>query len=500
MKEIGHLISGEEEFENSNTINLYNPNNAELIGKVSLASPKIIDKVILSSMSALNEWKSYSISKRSSILFEYKVLLEKNINKIADIIGEDLGKVKDDAIGEIRRGIENVEYACGIGEILKGEYNKNISTSVDSWSEFEPLGVVLGVTPFNFPTMVPLWMFPLALAAGNSFILKPSEKDPLSTMFIAKLFNETGAPKGLLNIINGNKETVEKLIEDKRIRAVSFVGSTPVAKKIYENSGKYGKRCQALGGAKNHALVLSDANLEYTTNQLISAAFGSSGQRCMALSVAMVQRNIKDKFIEILKKKTNTLRVGFNIKDSNSFGPLVTLEHMEKVRDFIDMAESEGCEIIVDGRNINKGKNSNNGYYLGATIINNVKTNMTSYQNEIFGPVLQIIEVENMENAIEIINENRFGNGCCIFTSNGEYARKFSNNINIGMVGINIPLPVPSSFHSFGGWKESLFGDLNIYGPDGLRFYTQRKTITQRWPESKLSESNLDLSMPDNLN
>ena len=500
MKEIGHLISGKEEFENSNTIDLYNPNNAELIGKVSLASPKIIDKVILSSVSALDEWKSFSISKRSSILFEYKVLLEKNINKIADIIGEDLGKVKDDAIGEIRRGIENVEYACGIGEILKGEYNKNISTSVDSWSEFEPLGVVLGITPFNFPTMVPLWMFPLALAAGNSFILKPSEKDPLSSMFIAKLFNQTGAPKGLLNVINGNKETVEKLIEDKRIRAVSFVGSTPVAKKIYENSGKYGKRCQALGGAKNHALVLSDANLEYTTNQLISAAFGSSGQRCMALSVAMVQRNIKDKFIEILKNKTKSLRVGLDIKDSNNFGPLVSLEHMEKVKSYIDMAESEGCDIIVDGRNVHKGKNSNDGYFLGATIIDNVKTNMTSYQNEIFGPVLQIIEVDDMENAIEIINENRFGNGCCIFTSNGEYARKFSDNINIGMVGINIPLPVPSSFHSFGGWKESLFGDLNIYGPDGLRFYTQRKTITQRWPESKLSEDNLDLSMPNNLN
>ena len=500
MKEIGHLISGKEEFENSNTIDLYNPNNAELIGKVSLASPKIIDKVILSSVSALDEWKSFSISKRSSILFEYKVLLEKNINKIADIIGEDLGKVKDDAIGEIRRGIENVEYACGIGEILKGEYNKNISTSVDSWSEFEPLGVVLGITPFNFPTMVPLWMFPLALAAGNSFILKPSEKDPLSSMFIAKLFNQTGAPKGLLNVINGNKETVEKLIEDKRIRAVSFVGSTPVAKKIYENSGKYGKRCQALGGAKNHALVLSDANLEYTTNQLISAAFGSSGQRCMALSVAMVQRNIKDKFIEILKNKTKSLKVGLDIKDSNNFGPLVSLEHMEKVKSYIDMAESEGCDIIVDGRNVHKGKNSNDGYFLGATIIDNVKTNMTSYQNEIFGPVLQIIEVDDMENAIEIINENRFGNGCCIFTSNGEYARKFSDNINIGMVGINIPLPVPSSFHSFGGWKESLFGDLNIYGPDGLRFYTQRKTITQRWPESKLSEDNLDLSMPNNLN
>ena len=348
--------------------------------------------------------------------------------------------------------------------------------------------------------MVPLWMFPLALAAGNSSILKPSEKDPLSSMFIAKLFNQTGAPKGLLNVINGNKETVEKLIEDKRIRAVSFVGSTPVAKKIYENSGKYGKRCQALGGAKNHALVLSDANLEYTTNQLISAAFGSSGQRCMALSVAMVQRNIKDKFIEILKNKTKSLKVGLDIKDSNNFGPLVSLEHMDKVKSYIDMAESEGCDIIVDGRNVHKGKNSNDGYFLGATIIDNVKTNMTSYQNEIFGPVLQIIEVDDMKNAIEIINENRFGNGCCIFTSNGEYARKFSDNINIGMVGINIPLPVPSSFHSFGGWKESLFGDLSIYGPDGLRFYTQRKTITQRWPESKLSEDNLDLSMPNNLN
>jgi len=499
MKNFGHLISGNFLHDSGRKINIVNPNTGKTIGCVSSATSKTIDKTICSSIEAFNEWKTFSIGKRTSILFEYKLLLEQNIDKIAKIIGDDLGKVKDDAIGEVRRGIENVEYACGVGEILKGEFNKNISTSVDSWSEFEPLGVTLGVTPFNFPAMVPLWMFPLAIAAGNTFILKPSEKDPLASMFIAELFNQTSAPKGVLNVLNGDKDVVEILINDHRVKSVSFVGSTPVAKSIYKKASLKGKRCQALGGAKNHALVLPDSDIEYTTNQLISAAFGSSGQRCMALSVAMVFPEIKEKFLKSLTKKVSSLKVGLDIIESNSFGPLISFDHMKNVKNYIKMAKEEGCEILMDGRDLIKGKNSKNGFFVGPTIIDNVKNSMKSYKDEIFGPVLQIIEVNNMKKAIDIINENKFGNGCCIFTSNGENARRFSSNVNIGMVGINIPLPVPSSYHSFGGWKDSIFGDLSIYGPDGLRFFTQRKTITQRWPDSSGKSNGIDLAMPNNL-
>ena len=498
VENLGHIVNGRSMHDSGAPIEIFNPSNGKVISTISNASDKTIENTLNNSTEAFNEWKNFSIAKRSSILFEYKILLEKNIQKLAEIISKDLGKVHDDAVGEIRRGIENVEYACGIGEILKGEFNKNISTSVDSWSEFSPLGPVLGITPFNFPAMVPLWMFPLAIAAGNSFILKPSEKDPLGSMFIVELFNQTKAPRGLLNLLNGDKTVVNKLIKDDRIKAVSFVGSTPVAKNIYETSAISGKRCQALGGAKNHALILPDADIDYTTDQLISAAYGSSGQRCMALSVAVVFSDIKDEFIQDLERKVQKLKFGLDDLHSNSFGPLVSKEHLESVKNYIDMSEGEGARVLVDGRDFLKRKNSNNGYFLGPTIIDNVSSNMKSYQNEIFGPVLQIMEVNKLSDAIKLINNNRFGNGCCVFTRNGEQARTFSENVEIGMVGVNIPLPVPTSFHSFGGWKNSLFGDLNMYGPDGVRFYTQRKTITQRWPSSGSSKG-VDLSMPNNL-
>ena len=498
VEDLGHIVNGRSMHDSGAPIEIFNPSNGKVISTISNASDKTIENTLNNSTEAFNEWKNFSIAKRSSILFEYKILLEKNIQKLAEIISKDLGKVHDDAVGEIRRGIENVEYACGIGEILKGEFNKNISTSVDSWSEFSPLGPVLGITPFNFPAMVPLWMFPLAIAAGNSFILKPSEKDPLGSMFIVELFNQTKAPRGLLNLLNGDKTVVNKLIKDDRIKAVSFVGSTPVAKNIYETAATSGKRCQALGGAKNHALILPDADIDYTTDQLISAAYGSSGQRCMALSVAVVFSDIKDEFIQDLERKVQKLKFGLDDLHSNSFGPLVSKEHLESVKNYIEMSEGEGARVLIDGRDFLKRKNSNNGYFLGPTIIDNVSSNMKSYQNEIFGPVLQIMEVNELSDAIKLINNNRFGNGCCVFTRNGEQARTFSENVEIGMVGVNIPLPVPTSFHSFGGWKNSLFGDLNIYGPDGVRFYTQRKTITQRWPSSGSSKG-VDLSMPNNL-
>ena len=497
-KFIGHFVDGQNYVDNGTKIDLFNPCNGDLIGIISSASDKTIEKVINSSEIAFKKWKKTPLSKRANILFNYKNLLEKNIENIAKLISQDLGKVKEDAIAEVRRGIENVEYACGIGETIKGEYNKNISTSIDSWSEFEPLGITLGITPFNFPAMVPLWMFPLSIAAGNSFILKPSEKDPLATMYLAELFYEAGLPEGVLNVINGDKTVVENLLNDKRIRSVSFVGSTPVAKKVYETASQNGIRCQALGGAKNHALILPDANIDNSISQIIGAAYGSSGQRCMALSVAVIVGDIKEEFTNKLQHEILKLKVGLDLNDSNSFGPLISFEHRKKVKKYIDISKEEGANILIDGREIVNQKNSKNGYYLGPTLIDNVETSMKSYKEEIFGPVLQLIHCDTFEKGLEIINRNPYGNGCAIFTSSGEAAKVFTDQVNIGMVGINIPLPVPSAFHSFGGWKDSFFGDLSIYGPDGLRFYTQRKTVTQRWFSSNDKNSKIKFSMPTN--
>ena len=497
-KTIGHFIDGKEYVDTKcDKINVFNPSTGDLLAELSNSSIDTIDLALNSCEKALASWKNTPISKKVSIMFNYKMLIEKNIGKIAELISQDLGKTKNDAIGEIRRGIENVEYACGIANSIKGEHNKNISTSIDTWSQFEPVGIVLGITPFNFPAMVPLWMFPLAIAAGNCFILKPSEKDPLATLFLAELFYEAGLPEGVLNVINGDKDTVNLLLNDSRINAVSFVGSTPVAKHVYNKSSLSGKRCQALGGAKNHALVLPDANIKQTVNQLLGAAFGSSGQRCMALSVAVTVGGVEDELIKELKFAMKNFKVGTSDSDNNDFGPLISKQHKENVIKLINSAENDGAEIIVDGRNYSSNEEDfNKGYFLGATLINRVCTSMKSYKEEIFGPVLQIINVKTFEEGIKIINQNQYGNGCCIFTGNGEAARYFTQNINVGMVGVNIPLPVPASYHSFGGWKDSFFGDLNIYGPDGLRFYTQRKTVTQKWPSSGIDD--IKFSMPTN--
>lgn len=497
-KKYGHYIEGVDYFDESQEITIFNPSTGRSIGKILSASEQTIDKAVSSSLMAFEKWKETSLSKRVAILFKYKFLLEENIEKIAELISIDLGKTITDAKGEVRRGIENVEYACGIANALKGEHNKSISTSIDTWSQFEPLGLVVGITPFNFPAMVPLWMFPLAIAAGNSFILKPSEKDPIATLFLAKLFTQAGLPNGVLNVLNGDKSVAENLINNKYVKAISFVGSTPVAKHIYKSSSNNGKRSQALGGAKNHAIVLPDANIKQAVNQLLGAAFGSSGQRCMALSVVVAVGGVGEVLINELKNIMKSFKVGPYTNDENNFGPLISKEHKKSVIDHIDSAENDGADIVVDGRTFKiENEEYRNGYYLGATLINNVKTKMNSYKKEIFGPVLQIINTDNFNEAIEIINQNPFGNGTCIFTSNGEAAKYFSDKVNVGMVGINIPLPVPASYHSFGGWKDSLFGDLNMYGPDGLRFYTQRKTITQKWPSSGIFDK-LKFSMPTN--
>ncbi|MGB0867538.1 MAG: CoA-acylating methylmalonate-semialdehyde dehydrogenase [Granulosicoccaceae bacterium] len=488
MNTIGHLINGELSTEAARTQDVYNPATGEVSKQVALASTATVEQAIVAAKAAYPAWRNTPVGKRAAVMFKYKALLEENAEKICQLIGEEHGKISHDAAGELQRGIENVEYACGIAELLKGEHSRNVGPGIDSWSEFQPLGVVAGITPFNFPAMVPLWMFPMAIACGNCFVLKPSERDPSTALYIAELLEQAGLPAGVMNVVNGDKEAVDVLLTHEDIKAVSFVGSTPIAEYIYSTANAHGKRCQALGGAKNHAIVMPDADMDNAANQLLGAAFGSSGERCMALSVAVaVGDAAADALIAKMSEGMKPLKVGPATDSSNDFGPVITQQHMDKVVGFIDSAERDGANVVVDGRGV-KIAGFENGYFVGATLIDQVTAEMDSYQNEIFGPVLQVIRVESMEEAMQLINDHEYGNGTCIFTRDGEAARYFSDNIQVGMVGINVPLPVPVSYHSFGGWKRSLFGDLHAYGPDAVRFYTKRKTITQRWPSSGVRE------------
>ncbi len=483
---IGHLINGEMINNDNRSQDVFNPATGEATKKVALASKQTVEQAINAAEAAFPAWRNTPPLKRARVMFRFKELLEQNSDKICQLIGEEHGKISHDAAGELQRGIENVEYACGAPELLKGEHSKNVGPNIDSWSEFQPLGVVAGITPFNFPAMVPMWMFPLAIVCGNTFILKPSERDPSSTLFIAQLLKEAGLPDGVMNVVNGDKEAVDTLLSDERIKAVSFVGSTPIAEYIYATANANGKRCQALGGAKNHAIVMPDADMDNAVNQLLGAAFGSSGERCMALSVAVtVGDEAGDALVAKMTEGMKGLSVGEHTNANNDFGPVITKAHQEKVNGFIASAEKQGATLVVDGRNPSV-EGFEHGYFVGATLIDNVSPDMDSYQAEIFGPVLQVIRVKTMQEAMQLINDHEYGNGTCIFTRDGEAARYFSDNIQVGMVGINVPLPV--AYHSFGGWKRSLFGDLHAYGPDGVRFYTKRKTITQRWPSSGVRE------------
>ncbi|HFB65881.1 MAG TPA: CoA-acylating methylmalonate-semialdehyde dehydrogenase [Aeromonadales bacterium] len=489
MKTIGHLINGEmTQLDDRRSQPVFNPASGSTEKQVSLASKQTVEAAISAAEAAFPAWRNTPPVKRARIMFKFKQLLEQNADKITTLIGEEHGKICHDAAGELQRGIENVEYACAAPELLKGVHSKNVGPDIDSWSEFQPLGVVAGITPFNFPAMVPMWMFPLAIVCGNCFILKPSERDPGAPLFIAELLKQAGLPDGVMNVVNGDKEAVDILLTDERIKAVSFVGSTPIAEHIYATATANGKRCQALGGAKNHAIVMPDADMDNTVNQLLGAAFGSCGERCMALSVAVaVGDKAGDALVEKLKNAMQNLQVGCHQDSNNDFGPLITAEHKQKVLGFINSAEQQGAKVVVDGRNINVA-GYEQGYFVGATLIDHVSAEMDSYKAEIFGPVLQVIRVKTMQQAMQLIDDHEYGNGTCIFTRDGEAARYFSDNIQVGMVGINVPLPVPVAYHSFGGWKRSLFGDLHAYGPDGVRFYTKRKTITQRWPSSDLRE------------
>lgn len=488
MSIVGHFINGESVTAGSRTQAVFNPATGETERQVLLASKQTVEQAISSAEQAFPAWRNTPAIKRARVMFRFKELLEEHADHICELIGQEHGKISHDAAGELQRGIENVEFACGAPQLLKGEHSRNVGPGIDSWSEFQPLGVVAGITPFNFPAMVPMWMFPLAIVCGNTFVLKPSERDPSSTLYIAKLLKEAGLPDGVLNVVNGDKEAVDTLLNDQRVKAVSFVGSTPIAEYIYATANANGKRCQALGGAKNHAIVMPDADMDNAVNQLLGAAFGSSGERCMALSVAVaVGDDAGDALVTKMQKAMSGLSVGAFDNANNDFGPVITCQHKDKVNGFISSAEQQGARIVVDGRNP-QVQGYDNGFFVGATLIDGVTPEMDSYKAEIFGPVLQIVRVKTMQEAMKLIDDHEYGNGTCIFTRDGEAARYFSDHIQVGMVGINVPLPVPVAYHSFGGWKRSLFGDLHAYGPDGVRFYTKRKTITQRWPSSGVRE------------
>lgn len=495
MTTIGHLINGELIADTVRTQDVFNPSTGEATKQVSLASKETVEAAITAAQAAYPAWRNTPPLKRARVMFRFKELLEQHAEKICQLIGEEHGKIIHDAMGELQRGIENVEYACYAPELLKGEHSKNVSPAIDSWSEFQPLGVVAGITPFNFPAMVPLWMYPIAIVCGNCFVLKPSERAPSTTLFIAQLLQEAGLPNGVMNVVNGDKVAVDRLLSDERVQAVSFVGSTPIAEYIYSTASAHGKRCQALGGAKNHAIVMPDADMDNCVNSLMGAAFGSSGERCMALSVAVVVgQEAGDALVGRMQEGMKQLRVGAYSDSSNDFGPVITKQHQDNVVGYINSAEEQGAEIVVDGRNPSV-PGYDNGFFVGGTLIDNVKPGMTCYEEEIFGPVLLVMRVDTMQEAMDLIDAHEFGNGTCLFTRDGEAARYFSDHINIGMVGINVALPVPSTYHSFGGWKRSLFGDLSAYGPDAVRFYTRRKTITQRWPSSDTREG-IQFSFP----
>ena len=497
MNTVGHLINGEIRTGSERTQDVFNPSIGKVEKQVALASKATVEEAISVAQAAYPAWRDTPPAKRARVMFRFKELLEQNIDKVCELIGKEHGKIVHDARGEVQRGIENIEYACYAPELLKGEHSKNVGPAIDSWSEFHPLGVVAGITPFNFPAMVPLWMYPMAIVCGNTFVLKPSERDPSSALFIAELLHEAGLPAGVLNLVNGDKEAVDTLLTDPRVMALSFVGSTPIAEYIYTTANAHGKRCQALGGAKNHAIIMPDADMDNAVAALNGAAFGSSGERCMALSVTVcVGDDTADVLVSKMSEAMKTLKVGAYSDGSNDFGPVITQEHKDKVVGYINSAQEQGASIVVDGRNLNV-PGYENGFYVGGTLIDHVKPGMTCYEQEIFGPVLLVVRADSLEEAMKIINDHEYGNGTCIFTRDGEAARYFSDNILVGMVGINVPLPVPVSYHSFGGWKRSLFGDLAAYGPDSVRFYTKRKTITQRWPSAGVREGTV-FSFPSN--
>jgi len=494
MNLIKHFVNGKVTTGKSErTGKIFNPATGEQTSQVTLGSKIDLDDTVKIAKQAFEEWSLKPAIQRARVMFKFKELIEKNSDEITKLIVSEHGKVYDDAKGSLQRGLEIVEFACGIPYILKGEFSENVGTDIDSWSIRQSLGVCAGITPFNFPAMVPMWMFPISIACGNTFILKPSEKDPSCSIKLAELLNEAGLPDGVFNVINGDKEVVDAILVNKDIQAVSFVGSTPIAKYIYENAAKNEKRVQALGGAKNHLVVMPDCDLDQAVNGLMGAAYGSAGERCMAQSVAVAVGDVGDQLVEKLTKKVEALKVGPGMDKISEMGPLITKEHLKKVRGYVDLGVKEGAKLIVDGRNL-KLQGHENGFFIGGCLFDHVKKNMQIYNEEIFGPVLSVVRVKDFSDATKLINDHEYGNGVSIYTRDGDVGRTFASKIQVGMVGINIPIPVPVAFHSFGGWKRSLFGDQHMHGLEGVRFYTKLKTITSRWPSG--IRSNPEFIMP----
>ena len=493
MNEIHHWIGGAEVAGTSGrTGSVFDPARGEVSGAVDFASVAEVDHAVAAAAAAFPEWRATSLSRRAEVLFKLRELVDRHRTDIARVLTSEHGKVTTDALGEVARGLENIEFACGVPYLLKGGYTEQASGGVDVYSIRQPLGVVAGITPFNFPAMVPMWMFANAIACGNTFVLKPSEKDPSVTNFVAELVAEAGVPAGVYNIVHGDKVAVDRLLEHPAIAAVSFVGSTPIARYVYETGTRNGKRVQALGGAKNHMVVLPDADLQMAADAAVSAAFGSAGERCMAISVVVAVGGIGDLLVDAIKSRMSEIKVGPGDEPGNEMGPLITREHRDRVAGHVETAERAGAKVVVDGSALVPRP----GFYFGVTLLDHVTTDMSCYREEIFGPVLSVVRVDTYDEAVELVHTNPYGNGTAIFTRDGGAARRFQFDIDVGMVGINVPVPVPVSYYSFGGWKASLFGDKHMYGPEGIDFYTRSKVVTSRWPDPATSK--VDLGFPQN--
>jgi malonate-semialdehyde dehydrogenase (acetylating)/methylmalonate-semialdehyde dehydrogenase len=495
VRDIDHWIGGALlRPDGTRTSEVFDPATGQVTAEVALADVATVDAAVAAAAAAFPAWRASSMSRRTEILFAFRALVHQHVDELARLITAEHGKTLDDARGEVRRGLEVVEFACGIPHLLKGAFSENVSTGVDSWSIRQPLGVVAGITPFNFPAMVPMWMFPVAVAAGNCFILKPSERDPSVAVRIAELWAEAGLPDGVFNVLHGDREAVEALLVHPDVRAVSFVGSTPVARHVFTTASAAGKRVQALGGAKNHMVVLPDADLDLAVDAAVSAAYGSAGERCMAISVVVAVGDVGDRLRPLLEDRIGKLRVGPGLADGVEMGPLVTRAHRDRVAGYLDTGVAEGAEFAVDGRT-HPVDGDEGGFWLGPSLLDHVTPGMTVYRDEIFGPALGMVRVDSYPDAIRLVNESPYGNGTAVFTNDGGAARAFQHDIEVGMVGINVPIPVPMAYHSFGGWKQSLFGDSHVHGTEGVHFYTRGKVVTGRWPDPSL-RTGVDLGFP----
>lgn len=489
MREIHHFVDGKSVKGTSGRFaDIFNPSTGAVQAKVSLATASELDAAVAKAVKAQPAWAATNPQRRARVMFNFKALLEANMDELAEMLSSEHGKVVADSKGDIQRGLEVIEFACGIPHLLKGEYTEGAGPGIDIYAMRQPLGVAAGITPFNFPAMIPMWMFGVAIACGNTFILKPSEKDPSVPMRLAELFLEAGAPEGVLNVVNGDKEVVDAILTNPDIKAVSFVGSSDIAHYVYQTGTANGKRVQAMGGAKNHGIIMPDADMDQVIADFSGAAYGSAGERCMALPVAVpVGKDTADVFVERMTSEISKLKVGVSTDAEAHFGPVVTAAHRQRIEDYIEMGVKEGANLLVDGRGLSL-QGHEEGFFIGPSLFDNVTPNMKSYQEEIFGPVLQVVRAESLEEAARLPSQHQYGNGVAIFTRNGLAAREFAQKVNVGMVGINVPIPVPVAYHTFGGWKRSAFGDVNQHGPEGVRFYTKIKTVTQRWPSGDVDD------------